>query len=237
MTASDRASDRTASARAWSPTAARLPECGCDHDGTKGTFDETARRVDHYELAAAELLMAEGHAVRSLPELRGTGPKPDFDVCGLLVEIKTLIPQHDRPSGRPANDRATYNRLVSGIDQAPVTVLMTRGSGLRPADAAGGMQRFAARPRAGKTQAVRIVGDGWDLAWKAPIGAERTEGRPDDQGRRRSEPQRRSEPHLRSEPWSEARSERGGSERATRGQPTGSRGRGQPSRGQGVGLG
>jgi hypothetical protein len=178
----------TASDRVWRPTAARLPECGCDHGGAPGTFDERARRVNHDELAAAELLVAEGHAVRSLPEPRGHGPRPDFDVCGLLVEVKTLVPQDERPGRRPANDRSAYNRLLSGIDQAPVTLLMTQGSGLRPADAAAGMQRFAMRPRAGKTLAVRIVGDGWDLAWKAPVGLERAGGPSADHGRRRTAP-------------------------------------------------
>jgi hypothetical protein len=172
----------------WRPTSTRLPECGCDHGTAQGTFDERARRVDHSELAAAELLVAEGHAVRSLPERRGKGPTPDFDVCGLLVEVKTLIPQDERPGRRPANDRSAFNRLISGIDQAPVTMLMTEGSGLRPADAAAGMRRFAARPRAGKTQAVRIVGDGWDLAWKAPVGLERTGGESPGHGRRRTPP-------------------------------------------------
>jgi hypothetical protein len=154
----------------WQLVATRLPECGCDHGTGRGSFDESARRVGHSELAAAELLVAEGHAVRSLPERRGKGPAPDFDVCGLLVEIKTLVPQAERPGGRPANDRSAYNRLLSGIDQAPITILLAQGSGLRAADAAAGIQRFAARPRAGRTTAVRIVGDGWDLAWKASRG-------------------------------------------------------------------
>ncbi len=167
----------------WVASPQRLPDCGLDHHGARGTYDETARRVDHPELAAAEMLVADGHAVRSVPVQRGH-PTADFEVCGRLVEVKTLIAQELRMGGRPANERSTFNRLMSGKDQAPLTILMAEGSGLRAADAAAGVRRFAARGDTGKTRAVRVVGDGWDLAWSAPPVLDRRPSRsPVDRGR------------------------------------------------------
>jgi hypothetical protein len=170
--------------RAWAPSPARLPACG-HHHRAAGRLDEAARRLDHPELAAAKLLVSEGHTVRTLAAKRGSGPTADFDVCGTPVEVKTLVPQAERPGGRPANDRSVFNRLVSGVDQAPVTLVMAQGSGLRPADAAAGLSRFSARAQQGRTRAVRCVGDGWDLSWRLGRAAERPAGR-QERDRRRS---------------------------------------------------
>jgi hypothetical protein len=173
----------------WAATAGRLPICGHDHGTRHGRLDESQRRLDHPELAAARMLVAEGHAVTTLKEGRGRGATADFDVCGTPTEIKTLVPRAERAGGRPANDRSVYNRLVAGIDQGPVTIVMARGSGLRPADAAAGVNRFAARTDQGRTRAVRVVGDGWDLNWTASRHlrrqAERRPGRDQDRSRGR----------------------------------------------------
>jgi hypothetical protein len=148
-----------------------------------GHLDESQRRLDYPELAAARMLVAEGHTVRTIKEGRGRGPTADFDVCGTPTEIKTLIPQAERRGARPANDRSVFNQLVRGINQGSVTIVMAKGSGLRPADAAAGVNRFAARADQGTTRAVRCVGDGWDLGWTASRPVER--GMPRRAGRAR----------------------------------------------------
>ncbi len=158
----------------WSARAP-VPACGQEHRAGPGRFDEAARRVRHEELAVAELLVGEGHDVVALPERRGAGPVADFEVCGMPVEVKCLQPREQRRDARPANERSVCNALRRGVDQAGVTVLVTQGSGLRAADAAAGMHRFARSGLTGRTRAVRIVGDGFDVAWVAgrDVGARR----------------------------------------------------------------
>ena len=155
----------------WAACPSRLPECGQRHGGVPGAYDESARRVSHAELAAAALLVGEGHHVRSLPDPKGR-PGADFDVCGVAVEVKTLAPKRERPGGRAANDRSLYNRLASASRQGPVVLVMAEGSGLTAAAAEAGVRRFEAAGRPGRARAVRVGGDGFDLAWVATRGAE-----------------------------------------------------------------
>jgi hypothetical protein len=154
------------------PEPARLLVCPSPHGGGPGRLDESARRLDHPELAVASRLAAEGHDVRSQNERPGRGPVADLVVCGVPVEIKSLLTRAERADGRAATARTLHNRLVGAAEQAPVVVVGTEGSGLRAADAAAGVRSFFERGRTGQVKAVRVIGDGFDLAWRAPVGRE-----------------------------------------------------------------
>jgi hypothetical protein len=129
-----------------------------------GSVDERARRLSHDELAVARQLAAEGHRVRSLPERGATGPTADLEACGVPVEVKSLLPAAKRERGMPTH-RSVYNRLAAAKEQAPVTVVYGRGSGLRADVARRGVERFARRGNHGRIKSVRVLGDGFDLAW------------------------------------------------------------------------
>lgn len=168
----------------WVPAPQRLPVCALEHVAGGGRLDETARRLDHPELAVARRLAAEGHDVVTLAERGRRGPVPDLVVCGQPVEIKSLLTTAERGDGRRATAATVHNRLMSAVDQAAVVVLSTEGSGCRAADAAAGLRSFAATSETGKVTAVRIVGDGFDLGWlasasrEAAVGPRRTGARP-----------------------------------------------------------
>jgi hypothetical protein len=110
------------------------------------------------------MLVAEGHLVRSIPVRLSGGPTADLGVCGRLVEVKSFLPVAHRPGGSPTS-RSVANKLMSAAGQAPTVVLLGRGSGLTPAVARAGVAEFVARRRWGRIEAVRIVGDGFDLGW------------------------------------------------------------------------
>ena len=57
------------------------------------------------------------------------------------------------------------NKLADARWQGTTAVLWARGSGLSPLDASRGVEEFAAGGHLGGIAAVRIVGDGFDLAW------------------------------------------------------------------------
>lgn len=127
-------------------------------------MDETARRLMHEELAVARLFVAEGHEVRSLPESRRGGRKPDLLVCGTTVEIKSFAPEVERR--RLPTPQSVYNKLVDASGQSPNAVLLAKGSGLTESAARRGVARYAAEPRSEKPlSTVRILGDGFELAW------------------------------------------------------------------------
>jgi hypothetical protein len=153
-----------------------FPDCGNAHRPGAGRLDERERRLSHEEHAAARRLTAEGHDVRSNAERRGSGPVADLTVCGLPVEVKTLVAQAERPGGRAANARSVHNRLCDAIYQAPLTIVQAEGSGLTAADAVAGVRSFARRGRVGEVRAVRVVGDGFDLSWR--LVPERSISRP-----------------------------------------------------------
>jgi hypothetical protein len=129
--------------------------------------DERSRRLSHEELAVATLLAGEGHRVRSLPERRGGGPVPDLEVCGAPVEVKSFLSLADR-DGRIPTAGSVCNKLLSARAQAPTAVLYSKGSGLAEDAARAGVAEFAARGRPGRISGVRVIGDGFDLAWSAP---------------------------------------------------------------------
>lgn len=177
-----------APARAWrwvpvDPTQAF--DCGETH-ARPGRFDESARRVSHPELEAGLALVADGHHVRALPERRGQGATADFAVCSLTAEVKSWESLELR-NGRAPSAESVHNKLIQACRQSPHAVLVGGASGLTPAAARRGVSLFA-RSGAGSLGYVRILGDGFDLAWKRLPVPERTVRFPAPRGR---EPGRR----------------------------------------------
>jgi hypothetical protein len=150
--------------RVWRPVLTTPPACGHRHATQPGVIDETARRLSHEEMAVAGRLASEGHLVRSLPEGRGRGRVPDLDVCGVAVEVKSWLSLAER-NGRPPGPRSVLNKLIQAAGQAPTVVLNGFGSGLTASDARRGMARYSARPEGWMLSSVRVLGDGFDLAW------------------------------------------------------------------------
>lgn len=138
----------------------------CRHSGA-GSFDETARRVSHAELAVAELLAREGHHVRSLPEARGQGRMPDFLVCGVTVEAKCFESLAQR-GGRPPTAASVANRIIDASGQGALVVLSGRDSGLSEAAVKSGYLLFRDQALArglGRLRWVRAVGEGFDISF------------------------------------------------------------------------
>ncbi len=123
----------------------------------------------------AETLVAEGHHVRSVAERPGRGRTPDLDVCGTGVEVKSWASLDGRPRRVPTRG-SIVNKLVGAHGQGEVVVLYACGSGLSAGTALRGMADYARRQRAGELRAVRILGDGFDLAWVRDRIVERVPG-------------------------------------------------------------
>ncbi len=150
--------------RVWRPVPATPPICGREHGSRPGVVDERARRLSHEEMAVADRLASEGHHVRSLPERRGRGRVADLEACGVAVEVKSWLSLTER-NGRAPSPRSILNKLVQAGRQAPTVVLNGYGTGLTVGAARLGMALYSARPDAGLLSSVRVLGDGFDLAW------------------------------------------------------------------------
>ncbi len=137
---------------------------GSEHGSRPGVVDERARRLSHEEMAVAGRLASEGHHVRSLPEGRGRGRVADLEACGVAVEVKSWLSLTER-NGRAPSPRSVLNKLVQAGRQAPTVVLNGYGTGLTVGVARLGMALYSARPDAGLLSSVRVLGDGFDLAW------------------------------------------------------------------------
>ena len=173
----------------------------CDHDGRRGSLDESARRLTHEELAVGRQLASEGHRVSSMPEWPWLGPMADLDVCGQPVEVKSFLALPERPGG-PPTAASVCNKLLRASRQADVAVLWCGGSGLSPKQAREGMNLFAAKNGWERMSSVRVLGDGFDLSWEAPsLSPERRRflgGRQPAPAERSPEPPRRESPRRES---------------------------------------
>jgi hypothetical protein len=163
--------------RDWRPALAVPPLCPHRHSSQPGVVDERARRLSHEEMAVATRLAAEGHRVRSLSEGRSRSPVADLEACGVPVEVKSWLSLAER-GGRAPTPRSVVNKLLDAGRQAPAVVLNGYGSGLTAGVARRGMALYAARPDAGSLTSVRVLGDGFDLAWarRRQIGFDREVG-------------------------------------------------------------
>jgi hypothetical protein len=163
----------------WAPSDHHL-FCGAVHDDAPGRLDEAARRLSHEELAAARILAADGHDVRSLVDVGRHGRRPDLAVCDTTVEVKSFRPTEER--GRPPSDRSVFNKLVDAAGQSRHVVLIGYGSGLTADAVRQGLARYAAAGRREPAlDSIRALGDGFDLGWSRRLVVERSReaaGRP-----------------------------------------------------------
>ena len=160
-------------AAAWSAAAAGALSCGREHDRAAGHLDESARRLSHPEFAVAGQLASEGHQVYALADHRpGRGRTADLLVCGTPVEVKSWLSVQHRGGNAPGA-RSVVNKLLQAEGQAATVVLEGRGSGLSSAAARAGVAMYASLPHRGNVAAVRVLGDGFDLAWTRARALER----------------------------------------------------------------
>jgi hypothetical protein len=124
-----------------------------------GLVDERASVFSPRERRVADLLAGEGRAVVAVHDGYGKqGRRPDAAVDGVWTEFKSLDPG--------ASDKTVKAALTSAKGQARQAVVDGRDSGLSRDQADRGMQRFLGTPYAYQLEAIRIVGDDYDLNWK-----------------------------------------------------------------------
>ena len=129
-----------------------------DRVGT-GLVDERASPFSPRERRVADLLAGEGRAVVAVHDGYGKhGRRPDAAVDGVWTEFKSLDPG--------ASDKTVKAALTSAKGQARHAVVDGRDSGLSRDAADRGMRRFLGTPHAYQLEAIRIVGDDYDLDWK-----------------------------------------------------------------------
>jgi hypothetical protein len=149
---------------AWHPADGASIGCGGTHDASLGRFDERVRRLSHEELFVAQVLVREGHDVRSQGERRDGGRTADLLVCGTPLEVKSWLDREQR-GGLAPRASSVVNKLLQAEGQAPAVVLNARGSGLTAAVAQAGMAEYAELRRPMGVTGVRVLGDGFDLGW------------------------------------------------------------------------
>jgi hypothetical protein len=88
----------------------------------------------------------------------------DLDACGVAVEVKSWLSLAER-DGRAPTPRSILNKLIDAGRQASTVVLNGYGTGLTAGSARRGMALYSARPGTGPLTSVRVLGDGFDLAW------------------------------------------------------------------------
>jgi hypothetical protein len=125
--------------------------------GQLGIFDESQRRVSWDELSVARTLVAEGHHVRALHERGGEGRRPDFDVCGVPTEVKTL--------DGGATPHTVTNAMMRGRAQGDVLIVDATNSGLSRHQADLGVHRFAQKGQLGRIGEARVIGSGFELSY------------------------------------------------------------------------
>ena len=129
-----------------------------EHIG-QGVVDERASRFQPRERRLADFLASEGRSVVAIHDGYGReGRRPDAAVDGVWTEFKSL--------DKGASDTTVKAALTSAKGQARQAVIDGRESGLDRVEADQGMRRFLGTPYASRLDAIRIVGDDFDLNWK-----------------------------------------------------------------------
>jgi hypothetical protein len=115
----------------------------------------------------AEVLVAEGHHVRTVAERRGTRT-PDLIACATSVEVKSFQSLGER-GGRPPSAGRVANKILDARGQGAVAVLWGGDSGLTQSTARAGYGAFCERALdegLGRLRAVRVIGEGFDLSFR-----------------------------------------------------------------------
>jgi hypothetical protein len=124
-----------------------------------GIVDERASTFSPEERRIADLLAGEGAAVVAVHDGYGKeGRKPDALVEGTPTEFKSLNPG--------ASNTTVKGRLNDAKGQARDAVIDARDSGLSREEAEHGMERFLGSKYGHRIDAIRIVGDDYDIDWK-----------------------------------------------------------------------
>jgi len=152
----------------WDPSDGHPPLCAATHGPHGGWLDESARRLSHEELEVARQLAAEGHRVRACPERRGGGKTPDMEACGSPVEVKSFLRLPER-EGRSPTSRSVFNKLVQAEQQGHTVVILARQRGLSAVSAQEGVAAYEERTGNRRMQAIRVIGDGFDLSWRRQL--------------------------------------------------------------------
>jgi hypothetical protein len=124
-----------------------------------GIVDERASTFSPQERRIADLLAGEGAAVVAVHDGYGKeGRKPDALVDDTPTEFKSLDPG--------ASNTTVKGRLNDAKGQARDAVIDARDSGLSREEAEHGMERFLGSKYGHRIDAIRIVGDDYDIDWK-----------------------------------------------------------------------
>jgi contact-dependent growth inhibition (CDI) system CdiA-like toxin len=124
-----------------------------------GIVDERARAFLPKERRIASLLAEAGAAVVAVHDGYGAeGRKPDALVDDTYTEFKSLDPG--------ASNKTVRSALKDAKGQAAHAVIDARDSGLSQDEAERGMRRFLGTPYAHRLDAIRIVGDDFDIDWR-----------------------------------------------------------------------
>lgn len=124
-----------------------------------GIVDERASRFFPRERRIADYLANEGAAVVAIHDGYGKdGRKPDARVDDTETEFKSLDPGAD-------NSRVKA-QLNAAKGQARDALIDARNSGLSREEAELGMERFLGSKYGHRLDAIRIIGDDYDIDWK-----------------------------------------------------------------------
>ena len=124
-----------------------------------GIVDERARSFLPKERRIACLLAESGLAVVAVHDGYGAeGRKPDALVDDTYTEFKSLDPG--------ASNKTVRSALKDAKGQASRAVIDARDSGLSQDEAERGMRRFFGTPYGCRLEAIRIIGDDYDIDWR-----------------------------------------------------------------------
>jgi hypothetical protein len=124
-----------------------------------GIVDERASRFSRPERRIADYLANEGAAVVAIHDGYGRdGRKPDALVDDTETEFKSLDPG--------AGNNRVKALLNDAKGQAKDALLDARNSGLSREEAELGMERFLGSKYGHRLDAIRIIGDDYDINWK-----------------------------------------------------------------------
>jgi hypothetical protein len=124
-----------------------------------GIVDERARAFLPKERRIASLLAEAGAAVVAVHDGYGAqGRKPDALVDDTYTEFKSLDPG--------ASNKTIRSALKDAKGQAAHAVIDARDSGLSQDEAERGMRRFLGTPYGHRLDAIRIIGDDYDIDWR-----------------------------------------------------------------------